>query len=124
MLGFVHVGQPTVFFRVSASFSVNAWTCARQSTDRDLETVSASFSVNAWTCARRSTDRDLETVSASFSVNAWTCARRSTDRDLESQRAFFVRMLGYVHLEQPTMILPMPFSLKSVTPVMSVMSVI
>ena len=73
MLGFVHVGQPTVLFRVSASFSEDAWICAP-----------------------RATDRDLETVSASFSVNAWTCARRSTDRDLESQRAFFVRMLGYV----------------------------
>ena len=42
-------------------------------------------------------------------MNAWTCARRSTDRDLESQRAFFVRMLGYVLVGHPTVILPMPF---------------
>ena len=80
--------------------------------------------MNAWTRAQSTTDRDLETVSASFPVNAWTCARRSTDRDLESQRAFFVRMLGYVLVRQPTLIMPMPFFIKSVTTVTSVMSVI
>ena len=62
MLGRVHGGQPTVIFRVCASFSVNAWTCARRSTDRDLESVSASFSENAWICASQTTDRDLETT--------------------------------------------------------------
>ena len=36
--------------------------CAPRATDRDLESVSASFSVNAWTCARLSTDRDLESA--------------------------------------------------------------
>ena len=80
-LGFVHVGQPTVLFRVSASFSEDAWMCAPGATDGDLETVSASFS-----------------------LNASTCAQQSTDRDLESQRAFFVRMLGYVFVGQPTVI--------------------
>ena len=30
-------GQPTVLFRVSASFSENAWICAPRSTDRDLQ---------------------------------------------------------------------------------------
>ena len=43
---------------------VNAWICARHSTDRDLESV---FNVNAWICAQRATDRDLETKK----VNAW-----------------------------------------------------
>ena len=33
MLGYVHVGQPTVIFRDSARFSVDAWICARQATD-------------------------------------------------------------------------------------------
>ena len=37
MLGFAHVGQPTVIFRVSASLSQNAWICAPRATDRDLE---------------------------------------------------------------------------------------
>ena len=39
MLGYVHGGQPTVILRVSASFSVNAWICARRSTDRDPANV-------------------------------------------------------------------------------------
>ena len=82
MLGFVHVGQPTVLFRVSSSFSEDAWICAPRATDRDLGTVSASFSVNAWTCARRSTDRDLQSFSAMKKVNAWICAPRTTDHDL------------------------------------------
>ena len=82
MLGAVHVGQPTVLFRVSASLSQNAWICAPQLTDRDLE---SAFHQEQ--------------------VNAWTCARRSTDRGLESQRAFFVRMLGHVLVGQPTVIL-------------------
>ena len=34
-------------------------------------------------------------------MNAWICAQRATDRDLES----FLRMLGYVHAIQPTVIL-------------------
>ena len=43
MLGYVLRGQPTVIFRVSTSFCVNAWTCARRSTDRDLEGQRAFF---------------------------------------------------------------------------------
>ena len=39
MLGAVHVGQPTVLFRVSASLSQNAWICAPRLTDRDLESA-------------------------------------------------------------------------------------
>ena len=37
MLGFVLRGPPIVILRVSARVSVNAWTCARRSTDRDLQ---------------------------------------------------------------------------------------
>ena len=59
--------------------------------------VSASFCVNSWMCAPQATDRDPQ----SFNVNAWICAQRATDRDLETNK----RMLGYVHLEHPTMIL-------------------
>ena len=43
-----------------------------QTTDRDLESVSAMKKVNAWICARHSTDRDLESV---FNVNAWIRAK-------------------------------------------------
>ena len=38
-------------------------------------------------------------------MNAWICAQSTTDRDLETKK----RMLGYVHLQHPTMILPMTF---------------
>ena len=38
-------------------FVANAWMCACQATDRDLESVS----VNAWICTCQATDRDLET---------------------------------------------------------------
>ena len=47
----------TMESNMSASFCVNAWICAPQATDRDLE----SFIVNAWTRAQSTTDRDLET---------------------------------------------------------------
>ena len=100
MLGHVHGGQPTVILSVSASFCVNAWICAARSTDRDPD-----FCVNAWTCPRRATDRDLQSASA--------IEKKGECLD------------GYVHLEQPTMILQMSFSINSVTYlVMSVMSVI
>ena len=46
----------------------------------------------------------LRVPSTERQVNAWTCARRATDRALESQREFFVRMLGYVLVGQPTVI--------------------
>ena len=91
-------------------FCAHAWTRARRATDRDFESVSASFCVNAWICAARSTDRDLD-----FCVNAWTCPRRATDRDLESVSASFC---------VNAWIWQMSFSIKSVTSVMSVMSVI
>ena len=42
-------------------FVANAWICACQATDRDLESSSTRRRVNAWICARRATDRDLET---------------------------------------------------------------
>ena len=61
----------------------NAWICACQATDRDLESSSTRRKVNAWIFARRASDRDLE----SFNVNARICTRPATDRDLES---FFV----------------------------------
>ena len=99
-----------------SDFCAHAWTRARRATDRDVESVSASFCVNAWICAARSTDRDPV-----LCVNAWTCPRRATDRDLQSASEI---MLGYVHLEQPTMILQMSFATKSVISVMSVMSLI
>ena len=39
MLGYALVREPTVTLRVSSSsFNVNAWICACQTTDRDLET--------------------------------------------------------------------------------------
>ena len=48
-----------MILRVSSSREkVNAWICACQATDRDLESV---FNVNAWICAQSTTDRDLET---------------------------------------------------------------
>ena len=81
MLGYVLHGQPTVIFRVSASFSVDAWICAPLLTDRDLESVSASFCVNAWICAPRLSDRDLQSVSPREKVNAWICAPRTPDHD-------------------------------------------
>ena len=60
-------------------FVANAWICAPQATDRDLE----NFNVNAWKiCASQATDRDLE----SFNVNAWICACQTTDRDLETKK--------------------------------------
>ena len=51
-------------------FVANAWICAPQATDRDLE----SFFVNAWICTFQATDRDLESVFVKRKVNAWTCA--------------------------------------------------
>ena len=51
---------------------VNAWICARHSTDRDLESV---FNVNAWICACQTTDRDLESVFVKRKVNAWIRAK-------------------------------------------------
>ena len=46
----------------SASFCANAWICACQATNRDLESVGASFCANAWTRARRTTDHDPANV--------------------------------------------------------------
>ena len=46
-----------------------------QTTDRDLQSF---FNVNAWICACQTTDRDLETKK----VNAWTCAHPTPDHDL------------------------------------------
>ena len=42
---------------MSASVFTNAGKCARLTTDLDVE----SFNVNAWICACQATDRDLET---------------------------------------------------------------
>ena len=64
-----------------ASFCANAWICACQATDRDLESSSTGRKANAWMCARRATDRDLEKVSAVRKVNAWICASLTTDHD-------------------------------------------
>ena len=46
---------------MSASFCVNAWICAPQATDRDLESVFVKRKVNAWICVPSTSDRDLET---------------------------------------------------------------
>ena len=53
----------TMESNMSASFCVNAWICAPQATDRDLESVFVKRKVNAWICACQATDRDLEGVS-------------------------------------------------------------
>ena len=85
MHGFVHVGQPTVLFRDSASFCVNAWICAARSTDRDLESRRAflwecldmSSSGNrpwSWVCQRNERKKR----------NAWICAPRTSNHDLPS----------------------------------------
>ena len=44
---------------MSASFCTNAWLCACQATDRDLESVFVRRKENAWICAPQSTDHDL-----------------------------------------------------------------
>ena len=43
---------------MSAIFCWNAWTCACQATDRDLESVFVKRKVNAWIGTPRSTDHD------------------------------------------------------------------
>ena len=45
-----------------ASFCANAWLCACQATDRDLERVSAVKKMNAWICALLTTNRDPASV--------------------------------------------------------------
>ena len=71
----------TVESNTCASFCANAWTCACQATDRDLERVSAVKKMKAWTCACQATDRDLESSSTMKTVNAWICALLTTDHD-------------------------------------------
>ena len=56
---------------------------ALEATDRDLESVFVKRKVNAWICACQTTDHDLESV---FNVNAWICASQTTDRDLETKK--------------------------------------
>ena len=46
----------------------------------------ASFCPNAWVCACQATNRDLESVFARRKVNAWICACQATERDLETKR--------------------------------------
>ena len=67
-----------------ASFCANAWLCACQATDRDLERVSAVKIMNAWMCALLTTDCDLDSSSATKKVSAWICALLTTDHDLAS----------------------------------------
>ena len=55
---------------------------ALEATDRDLESVFVKRKMNAWTCARHSTDRDPQ----SFNVNAWICACQTTNHDLETKK--------------------------------------
>ena len=43
-------------------FCANAWLCASQATDRDLERGNAVKKVNAWICALLTTDRDPASV--------------------------------------------------------------
>ena len=47
---------------MSASFCANAWPCACQATDRDLERVSAVKKMNAWICALLTTGHDPSSV--------------------------------------------------------------
>ena len=54
--------------RVSSSREVNAWICARHSTDRDLQSV---FNVNAWICAPPTSDHDH--ANAIFIYNCNDC---------------------------------------------------
>ena len=42
------------------------------------------------------------------SCRDWLCARRATDRDLESFSVVRKRVLGHVHVGQPTVILRVP----------------
>ena len=65
---------------------MNAWLCARRSTDRALESVIARFCANAWICPRRATDRALQSFFPRERVNAWICACQTTDRDLETKK--------------------------------------
>ena len=51
--------------------------CPRRATDRDLQSFFPRERVNAWICACQTTDRDLETKK----VNAWKCAPPTTDHD-------------------------------------------
>ena len=48
---------------------------------RYLERVSALKKMNAWICASQKTDRDLDSSNTMRRVNAWICAPRTTDRD-------------------------------------------
>ena len=41
---------------------MQAWNCAQQATDRDLESVSAVRRVNPWICALLTTDHDPASV--------------------------------------------------------------
>ena len=87
----VHGGQPTVILRAPfTSRNVNAWTCARRSTDRGLESQRAFFvrmlghvlvgqptvilrwkKKNAWICAPPTTDPDHANVI--FNLNCNNC---------------------------------------------------
>ena len=57
-----------------ASFCANAWLCARQATDRDLDSSNTMKKVN---------DRDLDSSNTMKKVNASTCASPTTDHDLQ-----------------------------------------
>ena len=48
--------------KTSASFCANAWVCACQTTDHDLESSNTMKKVNAWICAAPTTDHDPTSV--------------------------------------------------------------
>ena len=62
------------------SFCANAWICACQATDRDIESQRHE-KVSAWKSTRQATDRDIESSSTMKKVNAWICALLTTDHD-------------------------------------------
>ena len=59
----------------------NAWPCACQATDRDLESKRREENECLDICACLVTDRDLESSSTMKKMNAWICAPPTTDRD-------------------------------------------
>ena len=65
----------------------------------------ASFCANAWLCACQAIDRDLERASAVKKMNAWICAPPTTDHDPASvtpdKKRKYVRTYGLFELASP-----------------------
>ena len=54
------------------------------SADQGVQHMCASFCANAWLCACQATDRDLDSSNTIKRLNAWIRALLTTDRDLDS----------------------------------------